>query len=40
MNEFAQNSSSMPTYHKKFDKIYDQLKGNDAAQYKAFINRY
>lgn len=40
MNEFAQNSTSMPAYRKKYDKLYEQVKANEASQIKNYISRF
>jgi hypothetical protein len=37
MTAFAQNSSSMPAYRKKYDKLYEQLRGQEAAAVKRFV---
>jgi hypothetical protein len=37
MTAFAENSSSMPAYRKKFDKIYEQLRAQEAAAVKRFV---
>lgn len=37
MNAFAENSTSMPAYRKKFDKLYEQLRAQEAAAVKRFV---
>ena len=36
---FAENSSSIPAYKKKYDKIYEQLKALEVATIKKFTAR-
>lgn len=36
---FAENSTSMPAYRKKYDKIYEQLKALEALTVKKFSGR-
>jgi hypothetical protein len=37
MNSFAENSTSMPAYRKKFDKLYEQLRSQEASAVKKFV---
>lgn len=39
MKAFAENSTSMPAYRKKYDKIYEQLKTLEASTVKKFATR-
>lgn len=39
MKAFAENSTSMPAYRKKYDKIYEQLKTLEASTVKKFTAR-
>ena len=36
---FAENSSSIPAYKKKYDKIYEQLKALEISTTKKFVAR-
>ena len=39
MKAFAENSTSMPAYRKKYDKLFEQLKALETATVKKFAGR-